>query len=288
MIVLDTTTDNLQIVLDKNIATNQLQCISWWRDITTTAYTPWRTVTNTNNTTDVNLVPAPWASTQRVVDSVSIYNNDTVIAQVTIKFDANGTEYIITQVALAPNERLEYTEKKWWRVFTNVWSIKTIITAYNQNNSTSWSAVVTTYDQVNSDSRADTLYPIVWLSLSLEKQKTYYYNAIIYYTSAATTTWCRIIFDVPFSSSSTLPPTLKWKSVWPLTTTTETITYSNQLIWTSILPTSSPSTWWNIAIMEWFLTALSPTTIQAYFTSEIANSAVTIKRWSILFYQEIL
>lgn len=288
MIVLDTTTDNLQIVLDKAITTDQLQCVSSWRDITTSWYTPWRTVMNTNSTTDVNIVPAPWASTQRVIDSVSIYNKDTVIAQVTIKIDANWTEYIITQVALAPNERLEYTEKKWWRVFNNIWSIKTVITSYSNNNSTSWSAVVTTYDQVNSDARADTLYPIVGLSFSLEKQKTYYFKWVISYASVATTTWCRIIFDVPFSSSSTLPATVRWKSIWPLTTTTETITYSNQLIGTSILPTSSPATWWNITIVKWFLTALSPVTIQAYFTSEIANSAVTIKKWSILFYQEVL
>jgi hypothetical protein len=111
MIVLDTTTDNLQVVLNAAITTNQLQCVSSWRDITTTGYTPGRTVTNTNSTTDVNLVPAPAASTQRVIDTISIYNNDTVVAYVTVKLDANGTERILTRVPLAAGERLEYSKK---------------------------------------------------------------------------------------------------------------------------------------------------------------------------------
>lgn len=110
MIVLTETTDNLQIVLGGAITTNQLRCVSSWRDITTTAYTPGRTVTNTNNTTDVNVVPAPASSTQRVVDFLSVHNADTVAATVTVKFDANGTEYIIWSGELLPGSTLQYVD----------------------------------------------------------------------------------------------------------------------------------------------------------------------------------
>lgn len=110
MIILTETTDNLQVVLGGAITTNQLQCVASWRDITTTAYTPGRTVTNTNSTTDVNIVPSPLASTQRVVDFFSIYNKDTVLANVTVKFDANGTEYILYKGDVPVGSTLVYQE----------------------------------------------------------------------------------------------------------------------------------------------------------------------------------
>lgn len=115
MIVLTATTDNLQAVLAGSITTNHPQCVTSWRDITTTDFTPGRTVINTNNTTDVNIVAAPAASTQRVVDLINIYNKDTVAATVTVKFDANGTEYILWKGSLAAGESVQYVEGRGWQ-----------------------------------------------------------------------------------------------------------------------------------------------------------------------------
>ena len=115
MIVLDATTDNVQVVLGGAVTTNQLRCVASWRDITTTAYTPGRTITNTNNGTDVNIVPSPAASTQRVVDFLSVYNSDTVSATVTIKFDSSGTEYTLWSGALATGECITYTDGDGWK-----------------------------------------------------------------------------------------------------------------------------------------------------------------------------
>ena len=133
MLVLTATTDNLQAVLGGAVTTNQLRCVSSWRDVTTTAYTPGRTVTNTNNTTDVNIVPAPAASTQRVVDFVSVYNYDTVNATVTIKFDDNGTEYIIFKATLVTGGRLEYTSEGGWQVYndTNITTLNDAHSGYS-------------------------------------------------------------------------------------------------------------------------------------------------------------
>lgn len=117
MIVLDGTGINLQIVLGGSVTTNQLDCFTSWRDITTTAYTPGKTGVNTNNTTDVNIVPAPGASTQRVVDLVNIYNNDTAPATVTIKIDVGaGVEYILWKGVLAVGQTLSYIEGSGWSV----------------------------------------------------------------------------------------------------------------------------------------------------------------------------
>ncbi len=110
MIVLSETTDNLQVVLEANVSTNQLQCLVSWRDRTSTTFVAGRSVANTNNTTDVTIAGSPTASTQRIIDLISIYNNDTAIATVTIKLDANGTEYIFYKGLLQAGETLTYTD----------------------------------------------------------------------------------------------------------------------------------------------------------------------------------
>jgi hypothetical protein len=124
MIVLSAATDNLQVVLGGAVTTNELPCVSSWRDITTTDYTPGRTVTNTNGTTDVNAAPAPAASTQRVVDFLSVYNADTATATVTIKLDANGTEYVIWKDMLSPGDAVRYIEGAGFNVFRVYQSLK--------------------------------------------------------------------------------------------------------------------------------------------------------------------
>ena len=127
MIILTNTTDNLQIVLAGNVTANQLNVVTSYRDITNTTYTPGRTVVNTNNTTDVNIVPAPAASTQRVVDFISVYNADTADATVTIKFDANGTEYIIYKTVLGVGDTLRFIEGAGFSTERTFQAVKSIV-----------------------------------------------------------------------------------------------------------------------------------------------------------------
>ena len=84
MIILSATTDTIQAVLGGAVTTNQMQAFACWRDITTTAYTPGRTQISTNNTTDVDVVGSPGASTQRAIDFISVYNADTVAQTLTV------------------------------------------------------------------------------------------------------------------------------------------------------------------------------------------------------------
>jgi hypothetical protein len=124
MIILSETTDNLQVVLAGAVTANQLHCVASYRDITATAYTAGRSVAVTNNTTDVNIVPAPAASTQRVVDFISVYNADTADRTVTIKLDANGTEYIVWKDTLSPGDTVRYIEGAGFNVFRTYQSLK--------------------------------------------------------------------------------------------------------------------------------------------------------------------
>jgi len=114
MLVLTQTTDLIEIVLGGAVTTNQLKVTASWRDITTTAYTPGRTVSTTNNTTDVTIIGSPAASTQRVVDLINVYNLDTVAQTVTVKFSDNGTEYILWRGILESSQTLTYTDADGW------------------------------------------------------------------------------------------------------------------------------------------------------------------------------
>jgi hypothetical protein len=109
MIILSQTSDKIQVILAGAVTTNQLQCVASWRDITgTPTYTPGRSVALTNDTTDVDFVASPAASTQRLIDYISIFNADTDTAVVTLKFDASGTDYILANQQIAPGETLYY------------------------------------------------------------------------------------------------------------------------------------------------------------------------------------
>lgn len=119
MIVLSATTDAIEAVLGGTVTTNQMQCVSVWRDVTTTDYTPGRTVINTNNTSAVDVVTGPAGSTQRVIDLINIYNNDTVPQRLTISFDANGTEYILWKGSLASGESVQYVDGTGWTKFSS-------------------------------------------------------------------------------------------------------------------------------------------------------------------------
>lgn len=282
MLVLDTTTDTLQVVLWGSVTTNQLRCMSSWRDVTTTAYTPGRTVTNTNNTTDVNLVWSPGASTQRVIDSVNIYNHDTVTATVTVKFDANGTEYILWKWDLATQERLEYSEWEWFRTFTSWGALKTVIAWWNVPISQNLTTVVLASDVTNNNASANTIADVTGLSFTATSWKTYYYRACVAYTAAATTTGSR-------RAVNHAGGTLYWMSRYSLTTTTETLNH-----WVTAVDSpaasnaTSATTAANIAILEWFLVASSTGTFIIRFASEVSSSAIVAKAGSILQYQEVL
>jgi hypothetical protein len=111
MIILSQTTDKIQIVLAATVATNQAHCVASWRDITSVpTYTAGRSVAVTNNTTDVDWVSSPASATQRVIDFLGVYNRDTAAMTVTIKYDANGTDYTLWSGVLEPGQSVAYSD----------------------------------------------------------------------------------------------------------------------------------------------------------------------------------
>lgn len=117
MIILDNTTGTIQAVLGGAITTNQPDYWTGYVDHTTTTVLSGNGGGALNSTTDVNIVSAPAASTQRQVKYISIYNRDTVSVTATVKYDSSGTERILWKGTLATGEKVEYIEASGWIVY---------------------------------------------------------------------------------------------------------------------------------------------------------------------------
>lgn len=280
--VLSTTTDKIDIVLGGSVAANQLRCVSTHTDVNTKSVG--RTVTLTNNTTDVTLVPAPSANRIRQVDYISVYNQDTANASVTIKYNANGTEYTMWTGVLGAGERLEYVPSEGWNTYTNQGSFKSTISQGNNAISSSLSQVVLGSDVTNNNGTANTIADVTGLSFPVTAGNIYWFRFIIRYTSAATTTGSRWSVSGPGS-----PTFLTYKSEYSLTSTSLTI---NEGLTAYDLPAASnatsAATAGNIAIIEGFIQPSANGTVIARFASEIASSAIVAKAGSMCYHQQIV
>jgi hypothetical protein len=282
MIILSETTDNLQVVLGGTVTTNQLKCFTSWRDRTSTTFVAGRTVAVTNNTTDVNLAAAPASSTQRVIDYISVYNDDTVNATVTIKLDANGTEYILFKTTLATGEKIEYHEGQGFKVIANSGAVKQSINQGNNTIGTALTAVVLGSDVTNNNATLNTMQDVTGLSFSVTANKTYYFKFVIRYTAAATTTGSRWGVNCTAGTAANLTMT----SEYTLTATTST---RNAMVQAFDSPAASNATSVvavNMCVMEGHFTPTANGTFIARFASEVANSAIVAKAGSVCYYQQ--
>jgi len=254
-----------------------------WRDRTSTTFVAGRTVTNTNNTTDVNLAAAPAASTQRVIDFISVYNEDTVNAVVTIKLDANATEYTLCKVTLATTERLQYQEGVGFQVFASTGALKQSINQGANASTSGLTAVVLGSDVTNNNAVANTIQDVTGLSFSVTAGKWYYFKAVIYYTAAATTTGSRWGVNCTAGTAAQL----SFTSEYSLTTTTTT---RNALIQAFDSPANcnatSASTTNNMAVLEGYFQPTATGTFIIRFASEVLSSAIVAKAGSVLYYQQ--
>lgn len=174
MIILAQTTDSLQVVLAAS-ATTQAQCFVSYRNTTSSAITPLRNVTATNNTTAVTLVPSPSASNQRVVDYISIYNANSSNITPTIRFNDNGTTYELFSATIAPGEKIEYQEGTGFLILNTSGGIKTASEYGIYNTTVPWTTVVLSTDVTNSNAVASTMEDVTGLSFSATTG-TYWYR----------------------------------------------------------------------------------------------------------------
>ncbi len=278
MLVLSQTTDKLQVVLGGTVTTNQMRCVSCWRDITTSAYTPGRTAVLTNNTTDADLVGSPAASTQRVVDFIAIYNKDTVTQTATIKLDDNGTEYELWQGSLQAGESVVYADGAGFKVYTAAGAEK----VSDDTQIAGMNVVVLAADVVNNEAVANTIKDVTGLSFPVESGKKYDFVFRIVYTANATTTGSRWAINGPAT-----PTLLGYHSRYPLTATTESFGYANAYDQPAASNASSLTTG-NLAMLWGQITPSADGIVVARFASEVASAAITAKAGAICQWMKVL
>ena len=120
MIRLDSATRKLQIVLGGAITTAQLQVTVNYYDETIDNQNPttrhFVKVSASNSTTDVDICLAPRVGFIRNIDTLTVYNADSVAATVTIKMDDSGTETILVKRSIATLASLHYEVGVGWYV----------------------------------------------------------------------------------------------------------------------------------------------------------------------------
>lgn len=108
MIQLIATTDKLQLVTD---SAADVDVVASFSDLSGSTVTPDKQLTAITTATTTDVLAAPASSTSRRLHFMSIRNKDTADSTtVTVVFDANGTDYELHKVTLAPGDMLEYAE----------------------------------------------------------------------------------------------------------------------------------------------------------------------------------
>lgn len=124
MMILDSTTKSLNLVLGAAKTTNDLSFVAHYVDITSIGFTSIASDGLTSGITAITLVPPPPASTQRQVKYISIFNGDTISTSVSVRINNNGVLRGIVKVLLDPNDTLSYSDSNAWSVLDGSGRIK--------------------------------------------------------------------------------------------------------------------------------------------------------------------
>ena len=281
MIVLTNTTDKIQVALSANVST-QYSCYASYRDTTSNSITPGRTFSSTNNTTPVDIVSSPLSSTQRIIDYLSVYNEETTTATVSIYFNDNNTLYELVVCSLSSGDKIEYVDGKGFKTFDTQGAIKKSNAGEYNPITQGWSFSTLNVDVVNSNAVTNSIADVTGLSFSVTATKNYWFQFLIPYTSAASSTGCRFSISGPTISA------LYYQSRYSLTTTTFTINNGLSAFDTpSAANTGTPTTLVGMATVEGIGSFSSDGYLTARFASEVANSAITAKAGSIVYYKQL-
>jgi len=275
MIILTTTSDKIQVVLGGSVTTNQLKCFASYTDTTTTSVTPGRNALVTNNTTDVDLVPSPASSTQRLVSYLSVYNSDTVSSTVTINLYTTSTTYKLITMTLSSGERIEYQQGEGFKVFASNGSFKTTPNAIGSPFSTEIQHTMLSGDvSVSTTSYSD----VTGLSFPVLANKRYWFKFDIVTTSQTTAVGQGWSINGPTFSN------LMYYSFYASSTTAAQ--YNNGVSSYDFGTTTSNNAVRGLAMIEGTVDTSAAGTLIGRFRSENTNT-VTAKAGSVVFYQQL-
>lgn len=281
MIILASTSDLVRVITS---ASTNVDVHATWVDvdITTGDVTPGRTNTLiTTNTTTTVVAAGASADIRRALKTLTVRNRDAATANDVTAIHSDGTNIPeLLKVTLSAGDALHYDGPRGWTVRDLLGRVKrrcdwlvpatstdmnTVVLSANQNNTT------TSYEDVTG------------LSFAVTTALTYWFRALIQYTSTGTATGSRWSINGPAITQ------LIYKSEYSLTTTTRTI---NEGLSAYDAPAAANATSAaaasNIAWIEGFLKPSADGTLIVRHASETAGQAITAIAGSILQYQQVL
>lgn len=119
MITISSSAASLKVVLAGVITTNQLSCTATVLDFDTVEgdlSAQSTTLALTNSTTAVTLLPGPTGGYRRQVGLISVFNQDTASATVTVSLHDGTTNYPLIKVTLQAGSTLQYSQAQGWTV----------------------------------------------------------------------------------------------------------------------------------------------------------------------------
>ncbi len=290
MLILANTTDKVEIVLWSAVTTNELQFYASWRDITTTAIQPWRSVWVTNGTTDVDLIVAPSASTTRSIDYISVNNTDTVNILVIIKYSDNWTERVLSSCLLCPWDKIEYQEKKGIRVVKSSWWFLTELLEDSNVLSVSWPRMLVLKNDflfVSSTSYGNIRVPE--FDMCVNANTTYHFTCKIFFANSS---WWTNSLWIAFWRNT--PPST-WALYWEGSSGGTTRQFRHWIIsWVSgfernlgYINNTNVNVWQNFFLLEGFFTA-SFSWVLPIFLIKASTWDHTYYKWSYIRYTPVI
>jgi hypothetical protein len=117
--LLDTTTDSIEVRLAAAHTTRALQFFASYHiiDSTNVTFTPTKNFGSTNGTTAVTMVPAPTSGRINQLRSCSVYNCDSVDHTVTIQVNSSSNLRTVYSVIIKVGEQIQFTLYEGWKIF---------------------------------------------------------------------------------------------------------------------------------------------------------------------------
>lgn len=229
------------------------------------------------------IVGAPGAGNERSIYSLVIRNRHASAANtVTLQAFDGSAAYEVFKVTLAAGEQAIYDGLNGWTYLNALGLPKT-----SQSQGSSAAAisavnlVVLASDVINNNAVANTIQDVTGLSFPVVAGGIYQFEFFIDYTAAATTTGSRWSINGPAFSR------LMLQSNYGLTTTSLTFNQVGAYDQPAAANASSPLTTGNLAYMAGQITPSADGNVIARFASEIAGSAITAKRGSLLKWTQV-
>ena len=258
----------------------QPRCVVVYDEIGTATIDPKKNMVSANGTTPVTLVPAPATGVKHDVGTMSIYNPDPGSITVTVSIWDGTTDYELYKATVASGETVRYGGGQ-WRTFTSAGAEKQSLNQGVIPMSSSWSNAYLSGDTDVNTGVANTLTDIPTLEFTVEAGGRYRFRFEVVHTVAATTTGYRICIDGPSFSL------LAYNTDMPNGAITRII--GNNAAYqlpTTALGTSA-NTAGTLSTIVGHIEASAAGTVKLQVACELASTALTVKKGSIVEWQRI-